>query len=113
MGGVPGMTSVYHLDGADLRMTHFCAAQNQPRLRAHRIDLADGIIDFAFVDATNLRSADAAHVHALEMRLVDSGHITLTFLVQSGGQESRERIVLKRNAGSGERRSAKASAERT
>ncbi len=37
MGGVPGMTSVYHLDGADLRMTHFCAAQNQPRLKAHRI----------------------------------------------------------------------------
>jgi hypothetical protein len=26
--------SVYHLDGADLRMTHYCAAQNQPRLRA-------------------------------------------------------------------------------
>ena len=28
------MTSVYHLDVADLRMTHFCGAQNQPRLKA-------------------------------------------------------------------------------
>src|SRR5215470_20410230 len=27
----PVMTSVYHLDGRDLRMTHFCGAQNQPR----------------------------------------------------------------------------------
>ena len=27
------MTSVYHEDGGTLRMTHFCAANNQPRLR--------------------------------------------------------------------------------
>ena len=27
----PVMTSVYHLDGRDLRMTHFCGAQNQPK----------------------------------------------------------------------------------
>ena len=36
----PSMTSVYHLDGADLRMTHCCGAQNQPRFKAQRIDLA-------------------------------------------------------------------------
>jgi hypothetical protein len=95
MEGVPVMTSVYHLDGADLRMTHFCAAQNQPRLKAQRVDLAHGTIDFGFVDVTNLRSADAAHVQGLEMRLIDSNHITLTFLFRSPGKESRERIVLK------------------
>jgi hypothetical protein len=95
MGGVLTMTSVYHLDGPDLRMTHFCGAQNQPRLKAERVDLAHGTIDFRFVDVTNLRSADAPHVHGLEMRLIDSNHITLTFLFQSGGKESRERIVLK------------------
>jgi hypothetical protein len=27
--GVPSMTSVYYLDGADLRLTHFCAAQTR------------------------------------------------------------------------------------
>jgi hypothetical protein len=94
--GIPVMTSVYHLDGADLRMTHFCAAQNQPRLKAKRVDLAHGIIDFGFVDVTNLRSPDVAHVHGLEMRLIDSNHITVTFLFQSGDKESRERIVLNR-----------------
>ena len=96
MEGVPSMTSVYHLDGADLRMTHYCAAQNQPRLKAERIDLAHGAIDFGFVDVTNLRSPDAGHVHGLEMRLIDSNHITVTFLFQNGDKESRERIVLKR-----------------
>jgi hypothetical protein len=95
--GFPVMTSVYHLDGGDLRMTHFCGAQNQPRLKADQIDLPHGLINFGFVDITNLRSPDAAHVHGMEMRLVDSNHITITFLFQSGGKESRERIDLKRS----------------
>ena len=60
--GVPNMTSVYHLDGADLRMTHFCGAQNQPRLKAERIDLTHGAIDFGFVDITNLRAPDAPQI---------------------------------------------------
>src|SRR5690242_11833427 len=36
-GETPSMTTVYHTDGADLRMTHFCAAQNQPRLKAKKV----------------------------------------------------------------------------
>jgi hypothetical protein len=96
MDSAPVMTSVYHLDGADLRMTHFCGAQNQPRLKAGQIDLAKGIIDFDFVDITNLRAPHAPHVHGLEMRLIDPNHLRITFLFQSGDKESRENIVLKR-----------------
>jgi hypothetical protein len=96
--GVPSMTSVYHLDGADLRMTHFCAAQNQPRLKARQIDISKGILDFEFVDATNLRSPDAPHVYGLEMRLLDVDHVTLTFLFGGGGKRSKEFIDLKRVA---------------
>jgi hypothetical protein len=94
--GVPSMTTVYHLDGADLRMTHFCAAQNQPRLKARQIDIAKGILDFEFVDATNLRSPDAPHVYGLDMRLLNADHITLTFLFEGGGKHSQEFIDLKR-----------------
>jgi hypothetical protein len=94
--GVPSMTSVYHLDGANLRMTHYCAAQNQPRLIARRIDIAKGILDFEFVDATNLRSPDAPHVYGLEMRLLNADHITLAFLFEGDGKRSKEFIDLKR-----------------
>ena len=94
--GVPTMTSVYHLDGADLRMTHFCGARNQPRLRASRIDSARGILDFSFIDVTNLSSPDAGHVYALEIRFLAADRITLTFLFEAGGQRSKERIDLKR-----------------
>jgi hypothetical protein len=96
MEGAPVMTSVYHVDGSDLRMTHYCGAQNQPRLKAERIDLAHGAVDFGFVDITNLRSPAAPHVRGLELRLTDSDHVTVTFLFQSDGKESREKIVFKR-----------------
>ena len=94
--GVPSMTTVYHSDGPDLRMTHYCAARNQPRLKASRIDLANGAIDFAFVDATNLSAPDAPHVTGLEVRFGDDDHVTLTFLFEGGGKPARERISLQR-----------------
>jgi hypothetical protein len=94
--GVPTMSTVYHTDGPDLRMTHYCGARNQPRLKASKIDLGSGAIDFAFVDATNLSSPDAPHVTGLEVRFGDEDHVTLTFLFEEGGKRSRERISLQR-----------------
>ena len=99
--GAPAMTSVYHLDGADLRVTHYCGAQNQPRLKADRIDMARGEIDFAFVDITNLRAPDAPHVHGAELRFVDADHVVLTFIFNADGKVSRETITLARAGGGG------------
>jgi len=95
--GKPMMTTVYHLDGPALRATHFCAAQNQPRLKADRIDLAHNEIDFGFVDVTNLKTPDTGHVHGLEWRMKDADHLTLTFVFRAGEKESRERIQLTRS----------------
>ena len=96
--GTPTMTSVYHMDGTNLRLTHFCAAQNQPRFKATSVDLAQGVIKFSLVDVTNLRSPDAGYVHGLEVRLLDPSHITLDFLFEGGGKQSTERVDLKRVA---------------
>jgi hypothetical protein len=47
MGGdVPSMTSVYHLDGADLRMTHFCAESTSPKSSPDRP--CEGCLGFRF-----------------------------------------------------------------
>jgi hypothetical protein len=70
-----GMTSAYHLDGGDLRMTHFCAAQNQPRLRATAFGPDNSSIRFSFVDVTNLRSPVAGHVERFEIRFLAVNHI--------------------------------------
>jgi hypothetical protein len=94
--GVVSMTSVYHLDGDLLRLTHYCGARNQPRLKSERIDNARGEYAFSFVDATNLASWDAPHVHGLELKLIDANHLRVVFLFTAAGKESRETIELER-----------------
>jgi hypothetical protein len=94
--GTPSMTSVYHLDGEDLRMTHFCAAQNQPRLKATAFDLSSGQITFSLVDITNLRSPTAGHVQGVEVRFLGPDHVTLRFRFTGEGKESDELVDLRR-----------------
>jgi hypothetical protein len=90
------MTSVYHLDGPDLRLTHFCGAGNQPRLKASAIDAHDGLLRFAFVDVTNLKTPESGHVHGVELRIHDERHLTLVFSFLARGRESYEHIELTR-----------------
>ena len=96
--GKPAMTSAYHLDKDDLRMTHYCAAGNQPRLKAGSIDLSKNLIRFDFVDITNLASPDAPHVHGFSMRLLDANHIELEFAFQGNNKKSTEHIAFIRLA---------------
>jgi len=91
-----GMTSVYHLDGADLRVTHYCAAQNQPRLRATSFGTDNSDIRFSFVDITNLRSPSDGHVSALEIRFLESDHINITFQFTSNAKDAFELVDLRR-----------------
>jgi hypothetical protein len=91
-----GMTSVYHLDGGDLRMTHFCAAQNQPRLKATAFGPDSSGIAFSFVDITNLSSPKAGHVQGLDMKFLAADHITLQFHFVSDGNVRDELLDLKR-----------------
>jgi hypothetical protein len=95
-GDEPSMTSVYHLDGRDLRVTHFCAAQNQPRLKASDIDPDIRQITFSFVDITNLRTPTAGHVEGLEVRFLETDHIALLFRFKGDGKESDELVDLRR-----------------
>jgi len=92
------MTTVYHLDNGDLRATHYCAAKNQPRLKAEKIDLTKGTISFAFVDVTNVSSLAAPFVHGLDVQLYDADHLELTFHFENAGKKSDEHITLKRVA---------------
>jgi len=93
---LPTMTSVYHLDGADLRMTHFCGAGNQPRLRATAIDAEHRRVAFAFVDITNAPSPDAPHVDGFELQSADDDHLQLVFHFTANGRSSTEFIELTR-----------------
>src|SRR4051812_14539374 len=80
------MVTVYHADGRDAMLTHYCASGNQPRMRAKA---GDGkTLAFEFVDATNLPSADAVHMHALKVTFEDDDHFVQQWTMSAGGKES-------------------------
>jgi hypothetical protein len=96
MDGNPNMTTVYHLDGADLRATHYCAAGNQPRLKAISTDADNKVVKFHMVDITNLPTPEAGHIRDLELRLTSANQITILFTFVGSSKESVERIELAR-----------------
>ncbi|HET9480961.1 MAG TPA: hypothetical protein VFP98_04325, partial [Candidatus Polarisedimenticolia bacterium] len=51
---VENMITVYHADGDNLMLTHYCAGNNQPRMRASAAGQDGSVLSFHFVDATNL-----------------------------------------------------------
>ena len=94
MEGKPSMTSVYHLDGEDLRMTHYCAARNQPRLKADKIE--ENAARFAFVDVTNVGPKNKGYVEGATIRIVDADDVIIEFVFQGGGPRAVETIKLHR-----------------
>jgi hypothetical protein len=73
---MPSMVTMYHLDGARLLLTHYCMAGNQPRMVARSYDRTTGVLDFEFLDATNMTGPGAGHMRSVTMRFVDASHIT-------------------------------------
>lgn len=77
------MVTMYHLDGDRLMMTHYCAAGNQPRMVAvsdpSKVEGAPTMA-FEFHDATNMPNADASHMHAERLWILDHDHIRAKWL---------------------------------
>lgn len=92
----PAMTSVYHMDSGILRMTHFCASGNQPRLKAVSFDDDERVIQFDMIDITNLPDPLAPHVHAVKLIIEGENRISITFSVTNRGKESTEEFHLER-----------------
>jgi hypothetical protein len=67
------MVTMYHLDGADLVLTHYCMLGNQPRMRAEPGTDANTIV-FKFTGATNLKSSDDHHMHQATLTLDGRDH---------------------------------------
>jgi len=77
MPGAPHeMVCVYHLDGDDLRMTHYCAAQNQPRLKLDRAKSRPDHLVFTFDGGSNLDPKKDMHIHGLEITFHEDGRVT-------------------------------------
>jgi hypothetical protein len=65
------MVTMYHLDGDDLRLTHYCHAKNQPHLVLDRAKSKANDLYFAFEGGTNFNPATDEHMH--EGRMIFHG----------------------------------------
>lgn len=68
------MVTVYYMDGADLVLVHYCAAGNQPRMKAAPALDGDQLV-FKFAGGTNIDPAKDAHMHDLTITFKDAHHI--------------------------------------
>jgi hypothetical protein len=82
------MVSVYHLDGDDLRMTHYCAAGNQPRVKLDRVNSKPNELIFVFDGGTNLDAQKDRHIHGVTITFHDDGKVTSAWEGYAAGKKA-------------------------
>ena len=90
----PSMTTLYHVDGNHLMLTHYCSLGNQPRMVT---DLPKGELtrfSFGFLDATNLATPTDPHMHKVTLTLQDTDHMTQAWTLSKDGQELTHTFTL-------------------
>ncbi len=94
--GPENMITMFHMDGDRLLMTHYCGAGNQPRMKATLAPDAKSVA-FDFIDATNLASLDAGHMHHVVFAMPDADHHTEEWTFLDHGKEMKELFTLQRS----------------
>jgi hypothetical protein len=82
------MMSVYHRDGEDLVMTHYCALGNQPRMKADPKSPPNQIC-FKFAGGSNLDPAKDMHMHEGTLTFIDDDHIEFSGVCWAGGKPDK------------------------
>lgn len=82
------MVTIYHLDGDKLMLTHYCIANNQPRMRATQISDDLKKITFDFVDATNLPNPNAGHMYKAVFSFYDDDRFDSAWTLRKDGKDS-------------------------
>jgi YD repeat-containing protein len=85
-GGPHEMVTMFHMDQKDLLATHYCAAHNQPRMRALPSSQPSRIT-FEFKDGTNISPGDG-FMRKLDLAFTDADHHDETWTFDSSGKLS-------------------------
>lgn len=91
-GAAHEMVTVYHLDGKDLVLTHYCALGNQPRLKADPKSPANQL-RFQFVGGSNLNPDKDMHMHEGTITFVDDDHIEWSWVAYKDGKPVEDHKV--------------------
>jgi len=94
------MVSLYHMDGLDLVLTHYCMLGNQPRMKADAKS-TDKEIAFKFDGGTNLKPEKDMHVHEGSIKWIDADTIEWSWQAYVDGKpveghKMNEKLVRKK-----------------
>jgi hypothetical protein len=81
------MVSVYHMDGKDLIMTHYCMLGNQPKMKLDPKS-KENQLKFDFAGGTNLDPAKDMHMHEGLITIIDDNHIEWSWAGYMDGKPS-------------------------
>lgn len=81
------MVTIYHLDGENLMLTHYCSAGNQPRMRVTKTS-DENKLGFSFMDVTNVSSPDDAHMRSVVFTFKDHEHFSQEWTMRSKGKDA-------------------------
>jgi hypothetical protein len=87
-GGKPvEMTTLYYLDGDQIKLTHYCMAGNQPTMRGTYAPETK-TITFDLVSISNVKSADDGHMHHAVYTFIDNDHFKTTWTFRKEQKDS-------------------------
>lgn len=72
------MTTLYYLDGGEVKLTHYCMAGNQPTMRGTYAPETK-TLKFELVSISNLKTADDGHMHHATYTFIDNDHFKTTW----------------------------------
>ncbi|MCB1044607.1 MAG: hypothetical protein KDC35_16820 [Acidobacteria bacterium] len=81
--GEPDMVTVFHRDGDQVLLTHYCSAGNQPRMVMTDTSTETDIA-FQFLDKTG---ADGGHMVGLRFQIHNPQHVTQTWVWREEGKD--------------------------
>jgi hypothetical protein len=89
-GGMPhDMVTIFHMDGSDVMLTHYCAMHNQPRMVLAPGGDANKLV-FKFKDGTNIEPG-VGHMNRLVFILDGPNHHIEEWTYLKDGQETTAR----------------------
>jgi len=90
--GTGTMDTIYCDNGQSVVATHYCGSGNQPRFKASQLGADKKSVQFEFLDATGLTSADEGHMHKVAMEFTDADHYVQKWSMYEKGAEKHQAV---------------------
>ena len=78
------MVTVYHVDGKDLVLTHYCSGGTQPRMRSKGLN--GNALAFDFDGGANIDPAKTSHMHSAKIEFISADEIRATWVNWNEGK---------------------------